>query len=146
MNEIIDPETGVILYIEDADSVLEFIKHTMSNINILKEHLEEAKQVLIDMATFTSSNTARVEGKIHKCKIELPSKIKWDQNKLSHLLWKYPSLTNEVIKIGNYKVNMPQYKAIMNTSKNHDIAFCEFKKELMEANLGKEGKIRVIIE
>jgi hypothetical protein len=105
-----------------------------------------AKELIYNRAEFGETKTARVQGNKYKCKIEMPSKIAWDQKRLSHIYAVYPhgTIVDGVVKIATYKVDMREYKKIINTVGNDD--FNKFKDELVAANLGTTGTPRFTIE
>ncbi len=143
-------ETGEINIISGQEAemniFLEMLKESNDKINYYKDMANYARTQLLKLAQFGEGKTARVQGEKYKCKIELPSKIGWDQKKLSHIYSVYPygTIVDSVVKIASYKVDMREYKKIVNTVGGDD--FNKFKDELISANLGIIGTPRFTIE
>lgn len=146
MEKIINPMTGEIVD-ESIDALISLIKEADEVICLLTQEKAKAKQKLLNKASFESgSNTARVYGDNFKCKIEMPSKVLWDQKSLENLYNKpsFARISHDVIKIDSYRVNMREYKKIINSS--GDPIFNEFRDCLKSSNLGTTGSPRVTIE
>lgn len=145
---MIDPMTGEILSDTNIDSLLYYIMESEKTIAMMKTSIHQAKVAIYEKAEFGDSKTARVHGNKYKCKIEMPSKIVWDQKKLADIYWAdapYPyESTAKVVNVSTYKVNMREYKKLINTT--GEPHFNKFKQDLMSANLGITGTPRYIIE
>lgn len=143
---MIDPMTGEIILGNDIDMMLSYIQQAEKTITMIRNSMQQVKDVIYQKAQFGEGKTARVHGDKYKCKIEMPSKIMWDQKKLSHIYSVYPhgTIVDNVVKIASYKVDMREYKKIINTVGNSD--FQIFKDELLAANLGTTGTPRFTIE
>lgn len=147
MSMFMDTTTGEIYSgsIGSVDGLIETITATERKINELRLIASEAKSKLCAMAKFNGGvKTARIQGEKYQCKVELPSKIVWNQKEL-HQLYKEPPL-RATISIASYKVSMQSYKRIMNTTFEEGTWQEEFKNKLMKANLGYSGTPRVTIE
>jgi hypothetical protein len=137
MTVSMDTTTGEIYTI---DELIHIIEHSEEQINNYKIMANFAKTKLMQLAEFNNGvKTARIQGKNYRCKVELPSKITWDQKKLSRMYSIYPhgTIIDGVIKIASYKVDMREYKKIINTTGDEE--FNNFKNELLSANLGITG-------
>lgn len=143
---MIDPITGEIILSNDIDMMLSYIQQAEKTIAMIRSSMQQVKDVIYSKAQFGETKTARVQGDKYKCKIELPSKIVWDQKILSHIYSVYPhgTIVDNVVKIASYKVDMREYKKIINTVGSDD--FNKFKDELIAANLGTMGMPRFTIE
>lgn len=143
---MIDPMTGEIILNNDIDMLISYIQQAEKTIAMIRVSMGNAKEELYKIAQFGDSKTARIQGKKYKCKIELPSKVAWEQKKLAHIYSVYPhgTIVDSVVKIATYKVDMREYKKIVNTVGNED--FTKFKDELISANLGIIGTPRFTIE
>ena len=147
MSMFMDTTTGEIYSgsISSVDGLIETITATERKINELRLIASEAKSKLCAMAKFNSGvKTARIQGEKYRCKVELPSKMAWNQKKLSQLYHNNP-FPKEVISIKDYKINLREYKNIINTSYCSE-EFNKFQQGLIEANLGYVGTPRVTIE
>jgi len=143
-----NPDTGEI-YSESDDSFEGLTKKLLfakSVIERFRQVKNDAEMKLVKMAEFNKGNTARIQGQGYALKIELPSKVAWDQKKLSNIYSVYPhgTIVDSVVKIASYKVDMREYKKIVNTVGNED--FNKFREELVSANLGVVGSSRFTIE
>jgi hypothetical protein len=143
---MIDPMTGEIILTNDMDMMLSYIQQAEKTIAMIRASMQQVKDAIYQHAQFNGSKTARVQGEKYKCKIEMPTKIVWDQKKLSHIYSVYPhgTIVDSVVKIASYKVDTREYKKIINTVGNED--FNKFKDELVAANLGTMGTPRFTIE
>ncbi len=137
---MIDPMTGEIIQESDIDSLLGYIETSEKTIAMLRVSVWKAKEAIYQRAEFGEGKTARVQGDKYKCKVEMPSKIMWDQAKLA----KVYKVGFEVVDIASYKVNMREYKKMINTVGNESYNKC--KEELISANLGVSGTPRFTIE
>jgi hypothetical protein len=139
-------ETGEVI-LHKVDEIMEKVAWYENEIYRFRQRQNELKQELRAMAQFSEgSKTARVQGDIYVAKIELPSKINWDQKKLKEIYDNYKLfMVDKIIEIKDYKVDMRSYKKIINTSYDRDI-FNAMKNELMSANLGTIGSPRITIE
>ena len=142
---MVDPLTGEIIS-DDIDSVLSYISKAEKTISYLYASIIMAKEIIYKKVNFCEGNTARIKGDKYTCKIELPTKVRWDQKKLSKIYSIYPhgTIVDSVVKIASYKVDMREYKKIINTVGNED--FNKFKEELIASNLGIIGTPRFTIE
>lgn len=128
---------------ETVDELIEVMQLAEKQINNLRSVASEAKAKLFSLAQFSSGvNTARVQGEKYKCKIQMPSKISWNQKALSQINSKYPAYG--IVDIAYYKVNTIEYKKIINTVGTDE--FNDFKHELMAANMGIVGTPIITIE
>ncbi len=149
MQTIINLMTGEIIE-DNIDSLITFLQASEEFICSLTQERLKAKQKLLEMAKFDNgTNTARIQGDTRQCKIELPSKINWDQQKLREIyMGGTPELVNNefnvITEVPYYKVNMREYKKLINTSGG--IIFNNYKQKLILANLGISGTPKITIE
>jgi hypothetical protein len=140
-----DTTTGEI-YSNSQDSIdelIETIEHAEAQSMEHRRHAYEARQKLIAMAQFNDGiKTSRVQGQKYRAKIELPSRVVWDQKELAKLFENYH--LQPAISIAAYKVNMREYKKMINTTGDTD--FNLLKEKLIKANLGTAGTAKVTIE
>ncbi len=143
---MINPVTGEVCELDNIDDLLGAMKDVEYNITVMRHHLAQIKEAIYKKVEFKDTKTARIQGDKYKCKIEMPSKINWDQKKLSHMYSIYPhgTVVDAVIKIQSYKIDMREYKKLINTVGGDE--FNKFKEELMSANLGIIGSPRFTIE
>jgi len=143
---MIDPMTGEIIPANDIDLMLSYIQQGEKTIAMMRASMQQVKDAIYQHAKFNGSKTARVQGAKYTCKIEMPTKAVWDQKKLSHIYTAYPhgTIVDSVVKIASYKVDMREYKKIINTVGSNE--FNMFKDELIGANLGTTGTPRFTIE
>lgn len=159
MTMFMDTTTGEIYSgsISSVDGLIETITATERKINELRLIASEAKSKLCAMAKFNGGvKTARIQGEKYKCKVELPSKIAWNQKELEDIFYKeqeliaqhslYDSTFKPAISIGSYKVDLREYKKILHTVYSNDSEKETYKLKLMKANLGYIGAPRVTIE
>jgi hypothetical protein len=128
---------------ETLDHLIDELQLAEHQINAWRSKITETKSQILSLAKFSSGvNTARVLGEKYKCKIQLPSKIAWDQKALSKINSKYPAYG--IVDIAAYKVNVREYKKIINTVGDNE--FNNFKTELMAANMGTIGTPIITVE
>lgn len=139
-----DPITGEIYshHSNEIDALIEVIQVTEIEINNRRTLLNDCKQKLLTLAQFGETKTARIQGNQYKCKIELPSKIVWDQKKLAKIY--HDGYCVSTVDIASYKVNMLKYKKMINTVGSE--SFNKYKEELISANLGTTGTPKFTIE
>ena len=143
MTVFMDTTTGEI---NTVDELIELIKVAEYKMNELRLIICNAKTKLLESLPEGGGHTARIQGDKYKCKVEFPTKVAWDQKKLSHLYSIYPhgTIVDTLIRIGTYKVDMREYKKIINTVGNDE--FNNFKEQLLSANLGTLGTPKFTIE
>lgn len=143
---MIDPMTGEIILTNDMDMMLSYIQQAEKTIAMIRVSMQQVKDAIYQHAQFNDGKTARVKGSKYTCKIEMPTKTVWDQKRLSHIYSIYPhgTIVDSVVKIASYKVDMREYKKIINTVGDDD--FNKFKDGLIAANLGTIGTPKFTIE
>jgi len=128
---------------DSIDSLIETIEHAEAQSMEYRRHAYEAKQKLIAMAQFNEGvKTSRVQGQKYRAKIELPSRVVWNQKELDAIFKQYH--VQAAISIAAYKVDMREYKKMVNTVGDKD--FNLLKEKLIKANLGTAGTAKVTIE
>lgn len=139
-------ETGEVI-LPNVDEIMEKVAWYENEIYRFRQRQNELKQELRAMAQFAGdSKTARIQGEKYVAKIELPSKINWDQKKLKEIYKNRFLVDNHIITRSiNYKVDLVKYKKVINT--NYSIEIDEhYKNDLIAANLGTLGAPRITIE
>jgi hypothetical protein len=128
---------------EIIDQLIDDLRLEEHNINYWRQKMVATKSQIVSLAKFSSGvNTARVQGELYKCKIQMPSKIAWNQKSLAEIHSKY--YRPGIVEISSYKVNAREYKKIINSVGNDD--FNNFKNDLMAANMGTIGTPVITIE
>src|SRR5258706_12913092 len=134
MTVFMDTTTGEV---NTIDELLEDIILAESNINVYRVMAHNAKSKLMSLLKLEDGHkTGRIQGQKYKCKVEMPTKIMWDQQKLGKVYSIYPhgTVVDSLVKIANYKIDMREYKKFINTT--GDKEFMDFKDFMLSANLG----------
>lgn len=145
MTMLMNPETGEVYsnYQNKIDYLISMIKYFDSQCLEYKKCAFDAKQELLAMAQFRDGiKTSRIKGEKYIAKVEIPSKVSWNQKELESIFNEHH--LQPAISIASYKVDMREYKKMINTV--GDESFNALKERLMKANLGSTGSPKITIE
>jgi hypothetical protein len=140
--ELVDPTTGEILDLADADTLISSFERVSIQANVFWEAKRKIAHAIAKL-TEGEAKTRRVRGKERGAKVEMPDDA-WVQSILKEVWNAYPKLRDDYLRIESVGVKLREWKKLKETSGEPDLE--QLKKMLAQANMGPTGTPRVTVE
>lgn len=137
--EIVDPTTGELVALDDADALIEAFERIAAR----DRQLYAAKvRVMNALARLCPGDerTQYVRGRRRKCKVTLPSSG-WSQPKLKEAWNSYPRHRDGLLRIASLAVNLREFKKAVKTAGTPD--WEQFRDMVSGAELPPSGNPRI---
>lgn len=140
--EIVDPTTGELVDLADADQLIDCLERIERRDSILYSAKLRVRMAIAALSE-GDAKTRRVRGRRRRAKLEMPE-ANWNQGKLKEAYHSFPQFRDEFLSIASLRVKLREFKKAENESGPPD--FSMFRDMVAGAEVPSTAPPRVTIE